>query len=762
MNSLLFSLPGTPIIYYGDELGMGDNIYLGDRNGVRTPMQWSADRNAGFSRANPQQLFLPVVTDPEYHYEALNVEAQQANPASLLWWTKRLIALRKRFAAFGRGTIEFLSPANRKVLAFLRHYGEEHILVVANLSRFAQYSELDLSAYSGRVPVELFGSVSFRPINKEPYILTLGPHSFFWFELQPGEPETPSTARELGRMGSPVSVEQDWCELLEPSRVSLLQRALAAYLPRCRWFGGKSRFVRSLEILDQIPIALPQEEARLLLLRTNYTEGEPEVYALAVACAHGARADELCEIAAPAVITPVRTRQPQADCLLYDAVQHPELANALLDLIARRRSLGGKTGRLFGLPLRPLRAVLEEVASPLTPRPLGAEQSNSSILYRDDAGAGQLLLKLVRRIEPGPNPDVEIGRYLNESGRFAHTPPVAGSLEFRKPKGDKAVLGIMQEFLPNQGDAWAVTLDLLNLYLERAASHAQDIDSAPAPPPLLAAAAEQEIPAAVVELVGAYLEMAKLLGTRTAEMHLALAQAAGSPDLVAEPFNNFYRHGLFQSIRGQVDQAVRLLPMQMARLQPDVRTMAGFVVQHEAALQALLAPLNKQRISAKRTRIHGDYHLGQVLYTGKDFVIIDFEGPPARSLAERRRKRSPLLDVAGMLRSFDYAAQTALRSGSPGSEVREEDRPTLRRAAEFWRGWTSAVFVSAYRALAGPGNFLPGSTEELRILLNALLLEKLAYEVKYELNNRPDWAGIPLAALVSMIPMAHEPARAGA
>jgi maltose alpha-D-glucosyltransferase/alpha-amylase len=760
MNSLLLSLPGSPIIYYGDELGMGDNIYLGDRNGVRTPMQWSADRNAGFSHANPQQLFLPVITDPEYHYEALNVEAQQANPASLLWWTKRLIALRKRFAAFGRGSIEFLSPANRKVLVFLRHYGEEHILVVTNLSRFAQYAELDLSAHSGRVPVELFGSVRFRQISKEPYILTLGPHSFFWFELQPGEPETPSAAHDLGRMGSPVSVEQDWRELLEPSRALTLQRALATYLQRCRWFGGKSRVVRALEILEQLRITLPDDEARWLLLRVSYTEGEPEVYSLAIACAHGPRADELCECAAPAVMAPARTRHPEADCLLYDAIQHPDFPKALLDLIARRRTLRGQKGKLFGLPLRPLRAVLDE-AGPLTPRVLGAEQSNSSILYRDEAGAGQLLLKLVRRIEPGPNPDVEIGRYLNVPGRFQHTPPVAGSLEFRRPKADKAVLGVLQEFVPNQGDAWAVTLDLLNLYLERAASHTRDIENAPPAPRLLEATAEQEIPPAVTELIGAYLDMARLLGTRTAELHLALAQATGTPELAPEPFNNFYRHSLYQSIRGQIDYALRLLPLQIPRLEPNVRTTANFLVEHEPALHALLAPLNKQRISAKRTRIHGDYHLGQVLYTGKDFVIIDFEGPPARSLAERRRKRSPLLDVAGMLRSFDYAAQTALRSESPGSQVREEDRPILHRAAELWRGWTSAAFVSAYRAVAAAGNFLPAATEELQILLNALLLEKMAYELKYELNNRPHWAGIPLAALAKMIAETHESAPAG-
>src|SRR5437868_4788976 len=211
LNSLLFSLPGTPVIYYGDEIGMGDNIYLGDRNGVRTPMQWSADRNAGFSRCNPQRLYLPVSIDAEYHYEAVNVEAQQNNPSSLLWWMKRLIALRKRNKAFGRGSLEFLRPANPKVLAFVRKYHDERILVVANLSRFVQFAELDLREYAGVVPEEVFGRTAFPRIEDRPYLLTLGPHTFFWFSLPilaPGDAlgglAVPAAEAGFARVAAPV------------------------------------------------------------------------------------------------------------------------------------------------------------------------------------------------------------------------------------------------------------------------------------------------------------------------------------------------------------------------------------------------------------------------------------------------------------------------------------------------------------------------------------------------------------------------------
>jgi maltose alpha-D-glucosyltransferase/alpha-amylase len=184
LNGMLMALPGSPFLYYGDEIGMGDNFYLGDRNGVRTPMQWSADRNAGFSRANPQKLYLPAIIDPEYHYEAINVEGQQASPNSLLWYHKRLLAARKRFQAFGRGDLTFLHPDNYKVLAFVRRFKDEQILVVANLSRFAQHVELNLKDFQGLVPVEASGGVEFPAIGEWPYLLTLAPRGWFWFLLK--------------------------------------------------------------------------------------------------------------------------------------------------------------------------------------------------------------------------------------------------------------------------------------------------------------------------------------------------------------------------------------------------------------------------------------------------------------------------------------------------------------------------------------------------------------------------------------------------
>jgi maltose alpha-D-glucosyltransferase / alpha-amylase len=262
LNSLLFSFPGTPILYYGDEIGMGDNIYLGDRNGVRTPMQWTSDRNAGFSRAVPARLYAPVIMDPIWGFQAVNVEAQLSDQSSLLHWTRNMIALRKLFRVFGRGTQEFLAPENRKVLAYIRRYTHEDgtheiVLCVANLSRFAQPVSLDLSCFAGMIPVEMLGYVSFPAIDKTPYALTLSPYSFLWLELQPA-PEVPEATLVKTEESALNLITGSWQDVLTGPGLALMQELLPAYLARQRWFGAKSRTISSVHILDwvELPVSL--------------------------------------------------------------------------------------------------------------------------------------------------------------------------------------------------------------------------------------------------------------------------------------------------------------------------------------------------------------------------------------------------------------------------------------------------------------------------------------------------------------------------
>jgi maltose alpha-D-glucosyltransferase / alpha-amylase len=727
MNGLLFSFPGTPIVYYGDEIGMGDNIYLGDRNGVRTPMQWSADRNAGFSRANPQRLYLPVIIDPQYHYEQVNVEAQQSNQYSLLWWMKRLIAMRKRYHALGRGSMEFLHSENRKILAYVRRYEDEIILVVANLSRLVQCFELDLAQYKGMVPVELSGGTKFPVIGERPYFLNLGPFAFYWFALQR------EVAAEVTTEDAPLVAARSWEEVFATRSRDSFERALAGYLPTRRWFGGKARVINNVSVRDAIELP---DEMRLLLLDVEFTDGEPQLYLL------------------PAAIANVRREQDQGrnlpviarlrdGAILYEPVQETAFHDALLDAIARKRQLKGRDGDVAGVTTR----VLKELRGPdkqLESHVLSAEQSNTAILYGQ-----RLFLKLFRRLESGINTDFEITRFLNEETSFTHTPQVGGTLEYRLNRGGEPItVAILQGFTPNSGDAWAYTLDAIGRYFDHLLSDpgaADRIAKAASSDDVLSLSA-RPTPEIARETIGAYLADAELLGVRTAQLHLALASRDDDRAFAPEPFTPHYQRSIYQLMRTQLVQTLQVI-RRRAKDNPD----AVELVKREPELHERIREVLNGKIDAQRIRIHGDYHLGQVLYTGNDFVIIDFEGEPARPLSERRIKRSALRDVAGMLRSFNYAPYAVLFGTAPGSYVRAEDLHRLETGARFWHHHVSAAFLRAYLAESARGTHLPKSQDQIHTLLNAYLLEKALYEIVYELNNRPDWVRIPLRGVLDLL-----------
>lgn len=747
MNGLLFSLPGTPVLYYGDEIGMGDNIYLGDRNGVRTPMQWSGDRNAGFSRANPQQLYLPVITDPEYHYETVNVETQSANQHSLLWWTKRLIALRKRYAAFGRGTLEFLYPENRKVLCFLRKTEDQILLAVFNLSRFVQGVELDLSPYRGLMPVELFGQVEFPPISDQPYFFTLGPHSFYWFTLAPQRVEgvrltAPQPETELTQI--PVDAIE-WDAIFYDGRQERLERVLPDYLRNRRWFGAKTRKIKQVNINEFARLDYAGGPAYLTLLNVQYVEGSPETYLLPMAYAEGERADQILADQRHLAIARLKVgRRPEAG-VLYDPLGERRFAAALLELtIGRRRLRGEAGGELVGGTTRALRKLISG-SDGLEPSLMRGEQSNSSINF-----GSRLIMKLFRKIEPGRNPDLELGRYLTEEAGFAHTPPVAGYIEYLRGKDEPLTLAIVQGYVQNEGDAFDYALDVVRRYYDTVLTR-PDL----APPAVkgrvaeLLAAAEQPPAPLAEELIGGYLEAARLLGQRTAEMHQALARGSG-PAMAPEPFSTLYQRSIYQSIRSLIGRTLQDLRKQLPSLPATVRPAAERVAQNEEVLLACLQRITGDKIETVRIRIHGDYHLEQVLFTGKDYVIIDFEGEPLRPISERRIKRSPLRDVAGMLRSYQYAAYTALFArDSVASSADEFER--LQRWADFWSFWVCASFLHGYLATAGNEPFVPADRADLEALLETFVVEKAIYELAYEMNNRPDWLPIPVNGILRQI-----------
>jgi len=744
-TALLFSLPGSPVIYYGDEIGMGDNVYLGDRDGVRTPMQWSADRNAGFSRANPQKLFLPLIISPEYHFEVINVEVQQANPHSTLWWMKRLIALRKRFKAFSRGSIEFLTPDNHRILAFIRRYENERLLIVCNLSRFVQHVQLDLSAYQGMVPVELFGRTAFPPIQTAPYFLSLGPHSFYWFFLTPSQTVAEGIAPEAGETTVPV-VEAD-CEedaFFNGKAAARLEEFLPGFLTRSRWFGGKARPLKQARVVDMFSLEKESHRWAIALVQVDYLSGDAETYAVPMALAPENQFDRLVQEHPQAVIAKLKLKCEPSAFVLYDALADAAFGEALLEVLARKRTIHGRRGLMRGFTTRAFRPLLPKGQPLPPPTIMRAEQSNTSIRFGD-----RLILKLIRKLSPGVNPDLEIGRLLTEK-RFPHSAPTAGAIELRLNQDEPMTIAILQGFVANQGDAWSHTLDRLDHYFTAAMGLPLPVLPAAFSVDLLDAAPPDE----AAGLIGDFLKSARLLGRRTAEMHMCLASEQSLPEFKPEPFSKLYQRALYQSMRTQAGKALPLLRRQFNRLPENLRPLVVFVMEHEKDLIDRFKDLLESKIGAMRIRCHGDFHLGQVLFTGNDFIIIDFEGEPARPITERRIKRSALRDVAGMLRSFQYAAHAALlkqkENGAP-----PEAAADLTHWAEFWQRWVGAEFLKSYLKEASGGRFIPGSRDELRVLLGALLLEKAVYELSYELNNRPDWVGIPLLGIRQLLEGTH-------
>jgi maltose alpha-D-glucosyltransferase/alpha-amylase len=724
---------------------MGDNVFLGDRNGVRTPMQWSPDRNAGFSTANPQQLYLPVIIDPEYHYEVVNVETQRQNAHSLLWWTKRLIAMRKQFKAFGRGKTEFLHPENTKILAFIRHYEDENVMVVANLSRFVQYVELDLSTFSGMVPVELFGQTRFPVIEENPFPLTLGPHSFYWFSLEKARAQEMVWQPEEEGLRLPhLKVSGRWTSVFDGRAKGQLEKILSQYLQKRRWFGGKAQGIRTTKIHDII--SLKGTEGCLLLLDVLYGSGDAQNYLLPVAYASLEKAESLIESPA-SPIARMETTRPKGEGILYDGVMDPSLCAALLDTVVKRRVQKGQVGRIVGRRTKALSQVLEGKPEDLESSVSRAEQSNTSIVFDDQA-----IFKLFRRLDAGINPDWEIGRFLTEAG-FEHIPSVAGAIEYfagKKTREVRMTFGILEGYVSNANDAWSYTKNILDLYFEGLLTQRPDLGPAPATESGYEVQEETAFMTAST-IIGPYLDFARLLGRRTAQLHVTLASGKEKKDFKPEPFSQLYQRALYQAMRSNAVQTFRLVQRQKHKFPPESQPDAEAILKGQAEILDRLGNVARQKIEAYRTRCHGDFHLGQVLYTGKDCVIIDFEGEPARPLTERRIKSSPLKDVAGMLRSFHYAVSLSLGSLREKEFVYpEDDEGYLEKGAKYWYEWICFAYLFEYVRLAADGAFLPPTIDQFHLLLDAYLLDKAFYELRYEIENRPDWVAIPCEGILQL------------
>jgi maltose alpha-D-glucosyltransferase/alpha-amylase len=762
LHALLLSLPGTPVLYYGDEIGMGDNVYVGDRNGVRTPMQWSADRNAGFSQANPQRLYLPLIVESEYHHAVVNVEVQQANVNSLWYAIKRLITTRKRFRALGQGSFQFLHPENRKVLAFIRSDEDEQILVLANLSRFVQVVDLNLREFSGRIPVEIFGRTEFPPIGETPYFLSVGPYAFYWFILKP-QPSSTQPAKSKIELPA-LAIGHQWQRLFaQPQLKTSLEAILPEYLYTCSWFRGKHRTVQAVHIVEVVPIPYhptmtyapagesdqpsasdrpfhtsfsPDAAAQLVWLQVDYVEGESQSYLLPLAYMLGEQLDRQTELLPGAIARGLNG-------ILFEATTGKEIWMALLEAIATHHSYRGTAGTLSATPTAWLSQLLQDGVK-LEPALAKDDELHTFVVYGD-----RLILKMLRCVEPGINPDLEMRQFLSQHQTLLHVAPLGGVMEYRSPTKSMTV-GIAQEYVPDARNSWNYTLDSLRDFFEKVIFQQAIADPAPAIPQVNLEMLPDEIPEVATQTIGTYLANARLLGTYTADLHLVLACDHHSPDFAPEPFSLFYQRSVYQYARNLIGQTLLRLKQRLKSLPAELQPLAQAVLDRHDSMMTALQPLLHAKIDALRTRYHGNYHLQRLLYTGKDFIITDFEGDFSRSLSEGRMKRSPLRDVVAMVESFYAAAYTALSTEVENGMIRPENLEHMEQWAQFWCYQVSQVFLQSYLTSMGDRAILPKQPQSLQILFDVYLLERMIHNLSYALNYYPDQLEIRLKRILTM------------
>jgi maltose alpha-D-glucosyltransferase/alpha-amylase len=731
MNSLLLSMPGSPIVYYGDEIGMGDNFFIGDRNGVRTPMQWSPDRNAGFSRADPQRLYLPPIMDAVYGYPSTNVEAQSRDPSSLLSWTKRMLAVRKTSRAFGRGARRFLRPGNRKILAYLREFGDDTILCVANLSRSAQPVELNLSSFKGRVPMEMLGRTAFPPIGELPYLLTISAYGFYWFKLMT-DVEGPSWHEQVLSIDErPVLVLFDgWTSLFRdrvvPWRIGIAEKTrlqfetdtLPRYIETQRWYAAKGTAIDRARIADHV---LWQEGklSWLVTLLDLEGAGERTSYFMPLALAWEERDEERLRNLSTAAVAKIRQQANVG--LMGDAFADEMFCRAVLAAMAARKEIAMSQGKLQFRPTTAFGQLAGRDFSALpVERPRGSS-SNTVVTIGE-----RLILKGYRRLRTGANPELEMGRYLTEVAHYPNCAPLAGALEYISNDGEARLLALLQGYVANQGDGWTHSLEYVQRHLEQHRT----------------TPAGDAVPVNAHE---AYLALMRVLAVRTAELHRALARPTRDPAFAPQPLTRDDIDAYRQRATDEARNALGMLKSGLEQVPPADRDRAGTVLAQGEQLLARIEALSGQVPQGLKTRIHGDYHLGQVLVTRNDFVIIDFEGEPGHSLEQRSAKHSPLRDVAGMLRSFSYVQHSALRNVAHN----EAEGVKLAPLARAWEVEVRAAFLSAYDAAARDAKLYgPEAPQAGSGLLGLFELEKALYELRYELGNRPGWAGIPLQGIL--------------
>jgi maltose alpha-D-glucosyltransferase / alpha-amylase len=716
LNALLLSLPGTPVIYYGDEIGMGDNFTLGDRNGVRTPMQWNSGKNAGFSEADPDSLYLPVISEGEYSYAAVNVELQEQSCSSLLSWMRQAIGIRCASPALAHGTIHMLTSDNRHVLAFLRRTDEELVLVLANLSRLAQTVKVQLDDYTGFTPIELFGHVAFSQINAASTSWMLPPYGFYWFRLR--SPKT--TGRQPLELPavkvSTINSVLDW------DHRTVLGEIVLEYLRKQSH--ARARSMTYAEVIDIVKFG---SMSALIIIRLSFTAGEPELQLLPLNVAPTQERGRMTDNAGE-VLTALLTETGDRG-VLYMGHNDGAIGNGLIQLIATETSVVTHTGSLQG------QAASVVTRSPVAERvcliPCAGrdfEQRNASVRMSD-----RFVIKLFRHLEAGPHPDFELPRFLHDHAGFCNVAPPIGTVYYVYGESEPITAAVLYSYVDSRHDLWQLTLDELLLFLDRASIHSSG-----------AMTGSHNVGNDPSDLLELYLERMRVLGRRSAEMHLALGSATEWPDFAPEIFDPFFARGEIHAMNEMVRRLLIEFEATLPALPPGCRNLFRTLSEQESNLRNIFERLASVQSLGHRIRIHGDFHLGQVLETRDDVVFIDFEGDSTQPLARRVMKRSPLLDVAGMEFSLQYAVAASTRP----------ERWAQTKRAECARSWSlraRASFRDEYLRTMNGSNLLPRAANDFKMCLTVYLVAKAVYQVAYELENRPSWVPIAVQTLLDLI-----------
>jgi maltose alpha-D-glucosyltransferase / alpha-amylase len=716
MNSLLLSFPGTPIIYYGDEIGMGDNIYLGDRNGVRTPMQWTPDRNGGFSRTDPARLYAPMIMDPVYGYEAVNVEAQSRSLSSLLNATKRLISVRKSTLAFGRGTMAFIRPANRSVLVYVRQYKDEVILCVANLSRSAQATELDLSAFKGRVPIEMLGRSRFPAIGEQPYMITLAPYGFYWFQLKERDKSEPVVQRAVPEFETlVVPLGSTWVSLAR-TRSMFERDVLPGYLARSRWYPERSADVIHPTLTSAIPFCDIGDNRPWLIFFKAAEQDDAIRYMLPMQI-EWVRFDR--ERYNPQAFAAVR--QGAREGTLLDAATSPIFLALLLHNLKQSLTVEENGMRLEFRPTSafPDKAIRESDQI----RIIETDRCNSIAVVENE-----YFVKLHRQLDAGPHPEIDVGRFLTEVAGFANTAPLFGSVEIVQD-GERRAVGTVHGFIENQGNGWTVSAAYLDRFIDEQRVRAANEDHRQS---------EEQPP---------YLRYMMQAGRRVGELHAALASRSDLPDFAPEPTRADDVGHWIDAIRAQAGRVFADLTEGRDRFRDLDRTLVDQVLAKRAVLFEQLSTLLPRDVDGLNIRLHGDFHLGQILIVKDDICIVDFDGNEALPLTERRRKAPPARDVAGFLRSIDCSVRAALERALKTAP----DDGRLATTLSEWRDQAVAAFMAGYREVRANQRLWPADPHTIEAMLSFFMLEKSIAEIEYELARRPDWLRVTLSNLLRIL-----------